>query len=122
MKKEIKYNKINKEIQKQITKIIFLKCNYLFKKNFFININYIFISKDLSKIDIYINFIKKIKKNIINYYINKLKKNNKYIIKELRKKIYIKKIIKINFKYDIFLDKINNLYKKINKINKNNVK
>lgn len=122
MKKKIKYNKISKEIQKQITKIIFLKFNYLFKKKIFFNINYIFISKDLSKIDIYINFIKKIKKNIINYYINKFKKNNKYIIKELRKKIYIKKIIKINFKYDIFLEKINNLYKKINKINKNNVK
>ncbi len=117
MKKKIKYNKISKEIKKQITKIIFLKYNNLFKKKNFININYIFISKDLSKINIYISFINE-KKNIINNNIKKLKKNKIYIIKELRKKIYIKNFIKIDFIYDTFLDKINNLYKKINKINK----
>ncbi len=118
MKKKIKYNKISKEIKKQITKIIFFKYNYLFKKKNIININYIFISKDISKINIYINFINKEKKNIINNYINQLKKNNIYIIKKLKKKIYIKNFIKINFIYDTFLDKINNLYKKIYKINK----
>ncbi len=119
MKKKIKYNKISKEIKKQITKIIFFKYNNLFEKKKIININYIYISKDLSKINIYINFINNKKKNIINNDIKKLKKNKIYIIKELRKKIYIKNFIKINFIYDTFLDKINNLYRKINKINKN---
>ncbi len=117
MNKKIKYNKINKEIQKQITKIIILKFKYLIKKKDIININYIYLSKDFSYINIYINFIKEKKIKIINNYINEFKKNYIYIIKELKKKIYIKHIPKINFKYDTFLNKINNLYKKISKAN-----
>ncbi len=113
MKKKIKYFKIKKEIYKKITKIIIYECQSIFKKKIFININNIYLSNDFSYIIIYINFIKKKNKNKTKYNIKILEKSKKYIIKKLISKIYIKKIPKIYFKEDNFLNKINNLFKKI---------
>ncbi len=112
----IKFNKICKEIKKNIINIIINNYNYIIGKKYIINISHIYIHKDISYIKIYINFtninnIYKIKKKI-----NILKKNIRNIIKILKKKIYLKYIPKIYFKYDIFLNKINNLFNKIKNI------
>ncbi len=109
MKKKIKFCKIINRIKQKIIQIIFEKYNFIIGKKNILNISHIQITKDLSYICIYINFINQKNKNIINNIIKYLQKSEWYI----KKKINIKLSSKINFKYDKFNIKKNKLLKKI---------
>ncbi len=115
-----KHKKINKEIQKKITQIIFEKFFHILGKKNIINISKIFLSKNLSFINVYINFIFNINKKNINKKLKILQKSEKKIKNILKKKTLFKFIPKIYFKYDNFYIKQNNFYNLIKKINKNN--
>ncbi len=115
MKKNIKFNKIINEIKKNIIKIILNKYKNIYYKKYIMSISYLYIPKDISYIHIYVNFININNENKIKKNINILQKNSKYISNILKKKINIKYIPKIHFKYDNFIKKVNNLFNKINK-------
>ncbi len=114
---KIKFNKINKEIQKNIINILINKFNYIFKKNI-LYINHIYLNKNFSFIKIYINFY-----NYKNYIINKkiiyiLQKSEKYIKNNIIKKTYFKYLPKIYFKIDNFYKKKKRLFNLLKKIKK----
>ncbi len=114
MKNNIKYNKISTVIKKKIIQIIIKKYNPIIGKKNILNINHIKITKNFSYIYIYIIFINKNKNIIIDNIINFLQKSEKYILYKIKKKINIKLIPKILFKYDNFNTKKNKILKKIN--------
>ncbi len=118
MNNKIKHNKITKEIKKNITLIILKKFHHIFNNNTIIGISYVKLSKDYSKINIYINFINQKNINIIKNNIYILQKSENYIKNILKNKIYIKHIPKINFKYDNFYKYENHISNLINKANK----
>ncbi len=115
---KIKYKKKIKKIKKKITEIIFKKYNYIIGKNNILNINYIKLTKNFSYIYVYVYFLNQKNIIIINNIIKYLQKSENYIKKELKKKINIKLISKIIFKYDKFNYIKNKLLKKIKLANK----
>ncbi len=119
--KIVKYNKIYKEILKNIINIIMKKYNYLFKK-YILNIDFMYINKNFSKLYIYTNINNNYFNNKkLNYQKNiiKILNNSKnYIKKLLYKKTFLNKIPKIYFKIDNFYNKNKKLFNILNKINK----
>ncbi|MFI4847444.1 MAG: 30S ribosome-binding factor RbfA [Candidatus Makana argininalis] len=113
-KKNIRIKKISKEIKKKISIILIKKIKDPRIK--LANISNIYISKDLSYLNIFITFLNnnnyiECKKNIII-----MQNASNFFRKMLKKDMYLRVIPKIKFIYDFKAIKNINLYNKIKKI------
>ncbi|MFI4819139.1 MAG: 30S ribosome-binding factor RbfA [Enterobacterales bacterium] len=113
-KKNIRIKKISKEIKKQISIILIKKIKDPRIK--LTTISDIYISKDLSYVNIFITFLNKNNYIECEKNITVIQNASNFFRKMLKKNIYLRLIPKIKFTYDFSIIKNINLCNKIKKI------
>lgn len=107
----LRMEKINNQIRQELTKIINIK----FSENFpFININFVYTNRDLSKAKVYINFYSENQKQLFK----KFSKNFNEIQSIFAKRIHYRKTPRLEFILDSSQEKINKVTEILENIKK----